>query len=274
MVLLVNGHGPLLARAPVTTTTPCHFVPSHMRFVNFMAAVLLCCAHNGCCARTQHSMANSTTPAAGQKLMSCLKCISKGLEADSSFTRLWLLYLPLYRRHTSTKGDPSDATHVAESCLSHSKHCYQLWLTAIQLQPAWQQRATLLQRGIVALSQTKAGQYDGLSKEEEEGWAGMRSACVLDLTLRLLLLWTSAEAHDVVASWIQELVKAAGQAVLAAQMTEGKDLPWCMHATYHVQYYSHDSVLLFCTAVLEVLQASWISSRFVCYCSSHVACQC
>ena len=160
--------------------------------------------------------------AAGQKLMSCLKCISKGLEADSSFTRLWLLYLPLYRRHTSTKGDPSDATHVAESCLSHSKHCYQLWLTAIQLQPVWQQRAILLQRGILALSRTKAGHYPNLSKEEEQGWDAMRSACVLDLALRLLLLWTSAEAHDVAASWIQELVKAAGQALPAAQTEEGK----------------------------------------------------
>lgn len=181
--------------------------------------------------------------AAGQKLMSCLKCISKGLEADSSFTRLWLLYLPLYRRHTSTKGDPSDATHVAESCLSHSKHCYQLWLTAIQLQPVWQQRATLLQRGIVALSQTKAGQYHGLSKEEEEGWAGMRSACVLDLTLRLLLLWTSAEANDVVASWIQELTKAAGQAVLAAQTEEGKNMLLHMHPTSHAQITAHNTFL-------------------------------
>lgn len=154
--------------------------------------------------------------------MSCLKCISKGLEADSSFTRLWLLYLPLYRRHTATKGDPSDATNVAESCLSHSKHCYQLWLTAIQLQPAWQQRATLLQRGIVALSQTEAKQYSNLSKAEEEEWALTRSACVLDLTLRLLLLWTNAEAHDVAASWVQELVKIAGQSIFARQIEEGE----------------------------------------------------
>ena len=158
----------------------------------------------------------------GQKLMSCLKCISKGLEANSSFTRLWLLYLPLYRRHTSTKGDPSDATHVAESCLSHSKPCYQLWLTAIQLQPAWHKRATLLQRGILALSQTKPSHYPKMSKGEEQGWNAMRSACVLDLALRLLLLWTNAEAHDVVAIWIQELVKVAGQALPAAQTEEGK----------------------------------------------------
>ena len=167
--------------------------------------------------------------------MSCLKCISKGLEADSSFTRLWLLYLPLYRRHTSTKGDPSDATHVAESCLSHSKHCYQLWLTAIQLQPAWQQRAILLQRGILALSQTKPGQYGGVSKHEENGWGVMRSACVLDLALRLLLLlWTSAEAHDQVASWIQELVKAATQAAPAVQTQDGK---YCVD--YHAAVSPH-----------------------------------
>lgn len=159
---------------------------------------------------------------AGQKLMSCLKCISKGLEADSSFTRLWLLYLPLYRRHTSTKGDPTDATHVAESCLSHSQHCYQLWLTAIQLQPALPQRAALLQRGILALAHTQPRQYRNLSKGEEAGWGAMRSACVVDLALRLLLLWTTAEAHDAAASWIQELVKAAGQTPPAAQTEEGK----------------------------------------------------
>ena len=39
----------------------------------------------------------------------------------------------------------------------------------------------------------------------------MRSSCVLDLALRLLLLWTSAEAHDVAANWVTELVKLAGQ---------------------------------------------------------------
>lgn len=154
--------------------------------------------------------------------MACLKCISKGLEADSSFTRLWLLYLPLYLRHTCTKGDPSDATHVAESCLSHSKHCYQLWLTAIQLQPDWQRRAVLLQRGILALSQTEPADYKGMSVEEGAGWASMRGACVLDLVLRLLLLWTSAEAHDTVAGWIAELVKLASQARVHAHSEEGE----------------------------------------------------
>ena len=159
---------------------------------------------------------------AGQKLMACLKCISKGLEADSGFTRLWLLYLPLYRRHTSTKGDPSDATHVAQSCLSHSKHCYQLWLTAVQLQPDWQRRAILLQRGIVALAQTEPGDYKGVSDEEAEEWAAMRSACVLDLALRLLLLWACVEAHDVVAVWVAELVKLAGQGRSHVQSDDGE----------------------------------------------------
>lgn len=148
----------------------------------------------------------------GHKLLSCLKCISKGLEADSSFTCLWLLYLPLYRRHLRTKPEPDNESHkVAETCLSHSKPCYQLWLTAVHFQPDWQSRATLLQKGIVALSQTRPGGHGGVSKEEAAGWAAMRSSCVLDLALRLLLLWTSAEAHDLAANWVAELVKLAGQ---------------------------------------------------------------
>ena len=56
----------------------------------------------------------------------------------------------------------------------------------------------------------------------------MRCACVVDLALRLLLLWTSAEAHDAAASWVQELVKAAGQASPAALTEEGKYMPQFM----------------------------------------------
>ena len=164
--------------------------------------------------------------------MSCLKCISKGLEADSSFTCLWLLYLPLYRRHTSTKSESSDAHKVAESCLSHSRPCYQLWLTAIQLQPDWQVRSTLLQRGILALAQTKPGDHKGVSSKEKADWAVMRSSCMLDLALRLLLLWSSVEVHDVAANWVGELVKLAAQGKVAAPSSsigEGQfqPLPFC-----------------------------------------------
>lgn len=98
--------------------------------------------------------------------MASIKCLSNGLEADSSFTRLWLLYLPLYRRHLLSKGDTRDATDAAQTCLRHSKHCYQLWLTAIQLQPTWQVRAVMLQRGILALARADPAQYQGLDAAE------------------------------------------------------------------------------------------------------------
>ena len=98
--------------------------------------------------------------------MSCLRQLSKGLEAISSSTRLWLLYLPLYNRYLLSKGDSRDAINAAGTCLSHSKHCYQLWLTAVQLQPTWQARTLLLQRGIVALAQTNADQHEGIPEEE------------------------------------------------------------------------------------------------------------
>ncbi|KAL0033603.1 hypothetical protein WJX79_007018 [Trebouxia sp. C0005] len=153
----------------------------------------------------------------GQKLMACLRCVSKGLEADPCFTWLWLLYLPLYGRHMTAKGGPSDVTKVAETSLTHSKHCYQLWLRVVQLQPDWQRRAVLLQRGLLALAQAQPGDYMGVSEEEAAGWTAMRSACVLDLVLRLLLLWTSVEAHDIVAGWIAELVKLVDQAKARVQ---------------------------------------------------------
>ena len=98
--------------------------------------------------------------------MASIKCLSNGLEADSSFTRLWLLYLPLYHRHLLSKGDSTEATNAAQTCLSHSKHCYQLWLSVIQLQPTWQGRAVMLQRGMLALARADAAQYKGLTKDE------------------------------------------------------------------------------------------------------------
>ena len=122
----------------------------------------------------------------------------------------------------TAKGGPSDVTKVAETSLTHSKHCYQLWLRVVQLQPDWQRRAALLQRGVLALAQAQPGDYAGVSEEEAAGWATMRSACVLDLVLRLLLLWTSVEAHDVVAGWIAELVKLVDQAKARVQSEDGK----------------------------------------------------
>lgn len=98
--------------------------------------------------------------------MASIKCLSNGLEVDSSFTRLWLLYLPLYHCHLLSKGDTHDATDAAQTCLRHSKHCYQLWVTAAQLQPTWQIRATLLQRGIVALARAEPADYKDLSAVE------------------------------------------------------------------------------------------------------------
>lgn len=154
--------------------------------------------------------------------MACLRCVSKGLEADPCFTWLWLLYLPLYGRHMTAKGGPSDVTKVAETSLTHSKHCYQLWLRVVQLQPDWQRRAVLLQRGLLALAQAQPGDYMGVSEEEAAGWTAMRSACVLDLVLRLLLLWTSVEAHDIVAGWIAELVKLVDQAKARVQSEDGE----------------------------------------------------
>lgn len=154
--------------------------------------------------------------------MACLRCVSKGLEADPCFTWLWLLYLPLYCRHMTAKGGPSDVTKVAETSLTHSKHCYQLWLRVVQLQPDVQRRAALLQRGVLALAQAQPGDYMGVSEEEAAGWAAMRSTCVLDLVLRLLLLWTSVEAHDIVAGWIAELVKLVDQAKARVQSEDGE----------------------------------------------------
>ena len=61
----------------------------------------------------------------------------------------------------------------------------------------------------MALAQTDPGDSKQVSKAEEAEWAAMRSACVLDLALRLLLLWTCAEVHDVIAGWVAELVKLA-----------------------------------------------------------------
>lgn len=122
----------------------------------------------------------------------------------------------------TTRGGPSDATKVAETSLTHSKHCYQLWLRVVQLQPDWQRRAALLQRGVLALAQAQPGDYMGVSEEEAAGWATMRSTCVLDLVLRLLLLWTSVEAHDVVAGWIAELVKLVDQAKARVQSEDGE----------------------------------------------------
>ena len=98
--------------------------------------------------------------------MASIKCLSNGLDANSSFTRLWLLYLPLYHRHLLSKGDSQDAAEAAQTSLSHSKHCYQLWLTVIQLQPTWQGRAVMLQRGILALARADAADYPSLTAAE------------------------------------------------------------------------------------------------------------
>lgn len=40
----------------------------------------------------------------------------------------------------------------------------------------------------------------------------MRSGCVLDMALRLLLLWTSADRHDLASTWVADLVKLARNA--------------------------------------------------------------
>lgn len=52
----------------------------------------------------------------------------------------------------------------------------------------------------------------------------MRSGCVLDLALRLLNLWTSADMHDLAASWINDLAKLASSTVATSrsQSAEGK----------------------------------------------------
>ena len=72
------------------------------------------------------------------------------------------------------------------------------------------------------MSQAEPGDYKGVGKNEEADWAAMRSACVLDLVLRLLLLWTSMEAYDVLTGWITELLKLVGRARACVRSEEGE----------------------------------------------------
>ena len=45
-----------------------------------------------------------------------------------------------------------------------------------------------------------------------QDWAAMRSGCVLDLALRVLLLWINADRHDLASSWVADQVKLARSA--------------------------------------------------------------
>lgn len=51
----------------------------------------------------------------------------------------------------------------------------------------------------------------------------MRSGCVLDLALRLLLLWATADMHHLAATWINDLVKLVSSAPISrASIDEGQ----------------------------------------------------
>ena len=85
------------------------------------------------------------------------------------------------------------------------------------------------------MSQAEPGDYKGIGKDEEAEWAAMRSACVLDLVLRLLLLWTSVEAYDVLTGWITELLKLVGRARACVQSEEGERSTTNAAASSHEQ---------------------------------------
>ena len=53
----------------------------------------------------------------------------------------------------------------------------------------------------------------------------MRSGCVLDLALRLLLLWATADMHHLAATWINDLIKLVSSATVSrASIDEGQPL--------------------------------------------------
>ena len=53
----------------------------------------------------------------------------------------------------------------------------------------------------------------------------MRSGCVLDLSLRLLLLWTGADRHDLVAAWVNDLVKLVSSTATSRAQTDAGKIP-------------------------------------------------
>ena len=53
----------------------------------------------------------------------------------------------------------------------------------------------------------------------------MRSGCVLDLALRLLLLWTGADRHDLVAAWVNDLVKLVSSTATSRAQTDAGEMP-------------------------------------------------
>ena len=86
----------------------------------------------------------------------------------------------------------------------------------------------------------------------------MRSACVLDLVLRLLLLWTSMEAYDVLTGWTTELLKLVGRARACGRSEEGERSTTKMSASSRKECGTQGLALItyWCVCLDEQLLAS------------------
>ncbi|KAK9843788.1 hypothetical protein WJX81_006447 [Elliptochloris bilobata] len=97
----------------------------------------------------QHVDFGSAGAASEGALVAALRVLASALEAAPLDARLWAVYLPLYALRA---GSPGEAAAMAEAALRYAGSSHRLWLIAAHQRQHWRDRASLLQRGILALA--------------------------------------------------------------------------------------------------------------------------